>query len=189
MSGSIIEITEQNEEGQEQLLVRSAYLPLLAAVSRGRLRDDPKAKWMVQFHPFVTASIDQVTYRQFNYHLMMSHSTQLARWLHKQLALKYTFASLATPFEMRYSTVKRDSGLLQNYTRDRDAIDALHKAFTELKGHNVLLDLTRQNVIGLRGKLLDAAFILMPSLDFIRDTKASSKRLALATTNGTTKKR
>jgi hypothetical protein len=188
MSGSIIEITEQSEEGQEQLLVRSAYLPLLAAVSRGRLRDDPKAKWMVQFHPFVTASIDQVTYRQFNYHLMMSHSTQLARWLHKQLTLKYTFASLATPFEMRYSTVKRDSGLLQNYTRDRDAIDALHKAFTELKEHKLLLGLTRQNIIGPRGKLRDVAFSLMPSLDFIRDTKASSKRLALATTNGATQK-
>jgi len=189
MSGSIIEIVEQNEERQEQLLVRSTYLPLLAAVSRGRLRNDPKAKWMVQFHPFVTASIDQVTYRQFNYHLMMSHSSQLARWLHKQLALKYTFASLATPFEMRYSTVKRDSGLLQNYMRDRDAIDTLRKAFIELKEHGVLLNFTRQNIIGLRGKLLDAAFTLTPSLDFIRDTKAGSKRLALATTKGTITKR
>ena len=180
LSGSTIELRARIE-GEEQGLTRSTYLPHMAAVTRGRLKDDPKARWVVQFHPLVTASIDQVTYRQFNYHLMMSHSTQLARWLHKQLALKYTFASLATPFKMHYSTIKRDSGLLENYARSRAAIDTLHKAFTELKDNKVLLSLSRENVLGPRGKLLDAIFTLTPSLDFIRDTKAGSKRLALAT--------
>jgi hypothetical protein len=181
MSGSVVEIAERDEQGREQILIRSTYLPLLAAVSRGRLREDPKAKWMVQFHPLVTASIDQVTYRQFNYHLMMSHNTQLARWLHKQLALKYTFASLADSFEMRYSTVKRDSGLLENYTRSRAAVDALHQAFIELQKRNVLLGFSRKNIAGPRGKLLDAVFTLTASMDFIRDTKAGSKRLAIST--------
>jgi hypothetical protein len=184
MSGSVVEISERDEQGREKILIRSTYLPLLAAVSRGHLREDPKAKWIVQFHPLVTASIDQVTYRQFNYHLMMSHSTQLARWLHKQLALKYTFASLAESFEMRYSTVKRDSGLLENYTRSRAAVDALHQALTELQEHNVLLGYTRKNITGPRGKLLDAVFTLTASMDFIRDTKAGSRRLALTTHNG-----
>jgi hypothetical protein len=187
MSGSIVEIAEHDEQGSEQVLIRSAYLPVLAAVSRGRLREDPKAKWMVQFHPLVTGSIDQVTYRQFNYHLMMSHSTQLARWLHKQLVLKYTFASLTAPFEIRFSTVKRDSGLLENYARSRAAIDALHQALTELQEHGLLFGFTRQNVTGPRGKLLDAVFTLTPSMDFIRDTKAGSKRLALASPNGAQK--
>jgi len=180
LSGSTIEIRARDDEGELKGFSRSTYLPHLAAVSRGRLKDDPKAKWMVQFHPLVTGSIDQVTYRQFNYHLMMSHSTQLARWLHKQLVLKYTFASLIAPFEMRYSTVKRDSGLLENYARSRAAIDALHKAFVELRDHNVLLVVSRKNVTGLRGKLLDAVFTLTPSTDFVRDTKAGSKRLALS---------
>jgi hypothetical protein len=183
MHRSNIEIAEQNEQGQEKLLLSSPYLPVLGAVTRGHLRDDPKAKWIVQFHPFVTASIDRVTYRQFNYHLMMSHSSQLARWLHKQLVLKYTFASLANSFEMRYSTVKRDSGLLENYTRSRAAIDALHQALTELQEHNVLLGFTRENITGPRGKLLDAVFTLTASMDFIRDTKAGSSQLATATRN------
>ena len=139
---------------------------------------------MVQFHPLVTGSIDKVTYRQFNYDLMMSHTTQLARWLHKQLALKYTFASLTTPFEMRYTTIKRDSGLLEQYARPRDAIDALSQAFTELKKHGVLLGFDRKDITGLRNKLLDVTFTLTPSFDFVRDTKAGSKRLALATANG-----
>ena len=180
LSGSIIEIASQ--DGGE-LISRSAYLPHLAAVSRTRLRDDPKAKWVVQFHPLVTGSIDKVTYRQYNYHLMMSHSTQLARWLHKQLVLKYTFASLINPFETRYSTIKRDSRLLDGYARQRDAVDVLEAAFEELKAQDVLLSADRQDITSERGKLQDVVFRLVPSIQFVGDTKAGSKRLTNATNN------
>jgi hypothetical protein len=173
LSGSIIEITSDDTG---EVLTRSAYLPILAAVSRKRLRDDPNAKWAVQFHPLVTGSIDKVTYRQFNYHLMMSHSTQLARWLHQQLVLKYTFASHQTPFETRYSTIKRDSGLLDAYSRDRDAVDALDCAFDELHTRGVLLGYDRKDTIGPRKKLLEVVFIVQPSIEFIRETKAANKR-------------
>jgi len=54
-----------------------------------------------------------VTYRQFNYQRLMKCSTQLARWLIGQLVLKYTQAALINSFEMRYSTIKRDSALAQ----------------------------------------------------------------------------
>jgi hypothetical protein len=175
---SNIEIEAAHPDGQPASATTSeSYLPHITVVSRGRLREDPKAKWLVRFHVLVAHSIDQLTYRQFNYHLMMSHSTQLARWLHKQLALKYTFAHYTAPFEMRYNTVKRDSGLLYNYTRERDAIDALHKAFAELKEHKVLMDFARKNTLGPRGKLLDAVFTLTPSFDFVADMKQSNKRL------------
>jgi hypothetical protein len=156
LSKSIIEIRAQGEKGEVQAV--SPYLPSLVAVSKTRLRDDPNAKWAVQFHPFVTGSIDQVTYRQFNYHLMMSHSTQLARWLHKQLALKYTFAELSKPFEMRYSTVKRDSGLLNSYSRERAAIEALQTAFKDLKEREILSSYERRDLTGPRKKLLDVVF-------------------------------
>jgi hypothetical protein len=55
------------------------------------------AKWAVQFHPFVTDSIDKVTYRQFNYALLMSHESKLTRWLHKYVVLKCTGADLVKP--------------------------------------------------------------------------------------------
>jgi hypothetical protein len=175
LSGSMIEITS---EDAGEVLTRSAYLPSLAAVSRKKLRDDPKAKWAVQFHPLVTGSIDKVTYRQFNYHLMMSHSTQLARWLHQQLVLKYTFANHQAPFETRYSTIKRDSGLLDAYSRDRDAVDAVKSAFDELRRRGVLLSYDRKDITGPRKKLADAIFIVQPSFDLIRETKAANKRQA-----------
>jgi len=182
LSGSVIEISTCDAEKGEAK-TRSTYLPSVISVSRARLREDPKAKWAVQFHPFVTGSIDKVTYRQFNYHRMMSHSSQLARWLHKQLVLKYTFASSLHPFEMLYSTVRRDSGMLEGYRRERAAMEALEAAFEELKRREVIFSYTRSNVTGPRGKLLDAAFKITPSLDFIHETKAASKRLTDATSS------
>jgi hypothetical protein len=176
LAKSIIEIRAAGEKGE--LLAISPYLPSLVAVSKNRLKDDPQAKWVVQFHPFVTRSIDQVTYRQFNYDLMMKHSTQLARWLHKQLVLKYTFAELSKPFDMRYSTIKRDSGLLNSYSRERAAIDALETAFEDLKQKDVLLSYERKDLTGPRKKLLDVVFKIWPSIAFVREVKAANKRIA-----------
>ena len=178
LSGAIIEI-ELKEGDKGEALVKSAYLPSMVAVSRKRLRDDPDAKWMVQFHPFVTDSINQVTYRQFNYHLMMGHTTQLARWLHKQLVLKYTFADFSKPFEMRFSTVKRDSGLLGSYSRERAAIEALETSLQDLQAQNILSSYERSNLTGPRKKLLDVVFTIWPSIEFIREAKAANKRLAV----------
>ena len=175
LSGSIIEIDGQNERGEE-LYVKSAYLPSVIAVSRKRLADDPRAKWAVQFHPLVTASIDKLAYRQFNYDKMMRHNTHLARWLHKQLVLKCTGADLVKPFEMRYSTIKRDSGLLNGYTRERAAIEALVAALNDLKERDVLVQYDRKDITGPRKKLLDVVFSIWPSLDFVTEVKAANKR-------------
>jgi hypothetical protein len=176
LSGSIIEIEARDGEKGEAL-VKSPYLPSLVAVSKKRLKDDPDAKWMVQFHPFVTDSINQVTYRQFNYHLMMGHSTQLARWLHKQLVLKYTFADFSKPFDIRYSTVKRDSGLLSSYSRERAAIDALETGFKDLQQQKIIGSYERKDITGPRRKLLDVVFKIWPSMEFIKEAKAANKRL------------
>ncbi len=179
LSGSIIEIRGKNERGEE-MYVKSAYLPAVAAVSQSRLRDDPKAKWVVQFHPLVTASIDKLAYRQFNYGKMMSHSKHLARWLHKNLSLKWTGADLIKSFEIRYSTVKRDSGLLNEYSRERDGVAALVEALNELKDRDILYQYERKDILGPRKKILDAVFLIWPSLDFVSDVKAANKRKLIA---------
>jgi hypothetical protein len=151
----------------------------MLAVSKNKLADDPQAKWIVQFHPLVTQAINALTYRQFNYAQMMSHSIQLARWVHKQLSLKFTFASLTTHFEMRYSTIKRDSALLESYSRTTAAIDALDTAFAELVAGGVLMDFKKNLVTGLRGKIEDVVYILTPSRDFASQMKAANKRQSL----------
>jgi hypothetical protein len=165
-----------------EAVITASCLPSLIAVTRAKLRTDPKSKWQVQFHPLVTASIDRLDYRQHNYQLAMSLNSQLARWLNKQLVLKYTAASYTNPFEMRYSTIKRDSNLL-NYARARDEIADLESAFLELKSRDVLMAVDRADSTGPRGKLLDVIFTLTPSLRFITEVKAANKRLYEARSN------
>ena len=165
LAHSTIEIGAEAGQGGGGFAV-SPYFPWLAAVSRGRLATDPQAKWIVQFHPLVTQAIDALTYRQFGYAQMMGCRTQLARWVYKQLSLKFTFASMATTFELRYSTVKRDSALLEGYGRGRKAVEVLDAALAELQAAGVLAHVTKRTLQGLRGKLEDVAYTLSPSAEF-----------------------
>jgi hypothetical protein len=102
-----------------------------------------------------------------------------AAGLHKQLVLKFTFADLTTPFEMRYSTIKRDSGLLSSYLRERAAIEALETSFKDLQEQNIISSYERKDLTGPRKKLLDVVFKIWPSLDFIKEAKAANKRLSI----------
>jgi hypothetical protein len=179
LARSTIEIITKDGLNGEGFTI-SGYFSGLAAVSRNKLAADPDAKWIVQFHPLVTQAIDTLTYRQFNYAQMMSHQTQLARWLHKQLSLKFTFASLTSTFDIRYSTIKRDSALLNSYSRERDAIAALDAAWNELKTSGVLMKIEKKEVRGSRNKLEDVNYTLTASLDFVAEMKAANKRENLA---------
>jgi hypothetical protein len=86
LAGSNIEIELPDGRG----FAKSNYLPSLAVVSRKEWQEDPEARWVAHFHPLVTQSIAAVSYRQYNYHIMMSHKTQLSRWLHKILSHNYS---------------------------------------------------------------------------------------------------
>jgi hypothetical protein len=163
-------------EGKGEVLVASNYLPAMAAVSRERLDEDPEARWVVQFHPLVSRSINQLAYRQFNYAVMMALPTQLSRWLHKQLSIKFTFASMVgNPFEMHYSTIKRDSNLL-NRGRERDNRADVDNAFAELVKNGVLREVQKRDLIEGKGKIADVVYLLYPSIEFVKEAKAANKR-------------
>jgi hypothetical protein len=169
-------------EGKGEAFVGSSYLPTLAGVSQKQLADDPNAKWVAQFHPLVAQCIDSLTYRQFNYQTMMALPTQLARWIHKLLSIKFTFASMVgNGFELRYSTIKRDSNLL-NQAQERNNRCEVDRALALLVEHKVLRDVQKRSVSneneGLRGRrrISDVIYQLYPAQEFIREMKAANKR-------------
>jgi len=162
---------------------KSLYLNNLFRVSKGRLAEDPEAKWFVDFHPFASRALDELTYRQFNYARLMSHKSQLARWLNKVLSLKYLNASFLHPFEMRFSTIMRDSGLLNGYAVLRLAVAAVDAAFEELQTCQPPLlgrKPEKKLIEGKRGKILDVIYTLHPSRELMAEVKAASKRQTLA---------
>ena len=155
---------------------RSTFIANLAGVKREDLDLNPNARWYVEFHPFVTASIDKIAYRQFNYHRWMQCRGQLGRWLISQLVLKYTQAAQATSFTMKYSTIKRDSGLLDGYKLPRQAVAALDEAWEELKEREVLASYTKAEERGARAKLIDVSYTLLPTRTFSTEQRAANKR-------------
>jgi hypothetical protein len=175
MTKCIMDIAWKDERGNTGF-IRSAFVPSLATVNKSRLKDDPKAKWVAHFHPFVTGSIDNITYRQYNWRLGMKLKTPLARWLQKYIAIKYTFANSANPFEMHYQTVKEKSLLFTEYTRERNGIAALVDALTELKNQGILSSFDRRDVKGPRNKIQDVVFTIWPSFDFVKEVKAANRR-------------
>ncbi|MFZ4701856.1 MAG: replication protein, partial [Candidatus Methylumidiphilus sp.] len=95
-----------------------------------------------------------LAYRQHNYKLMMELSSQLCRWLHKYICIKFTQASLmGSPFEIHYKTIKRDSGLLAR-KRERTNFTDIEEALDELKEKCVICEWTKTEVFGIRGKRL-----------------------------------
>ena len=176
LNSSQIKIYKEDAKKKETGLVSSNYLPVLAAVTRDHYLADSSSKWMIHFHPFVTQGILMLAYRQYNYKLMMGLSSQLCRWIHKYICIKFTQASLiGSPFEIHYKTIKRDSGLLAR-KRERANFTDIEEALNELKAKGVLSEWTKAEVLGTRGKKLDTIYRLSPSIEFIRETKAANKR-------------
>lgn len=178
LARSTIEIQQEGDD--DTRFATSPYLPLLVGVTRKHLEADPQAKWMVQFHPLVTHGIDQLQYRQYNFRQVMSHPTYLARWIHKQLQLKFTFAAHGTTFEMHYATIKRESGALSGYSTERHAVKAVDEAFEHLSKQKVLMQFDKLEQRGARNKLQNVIYTLYPHPDFIAEVRAANKRLQLA---------
>lgn len=182
MARSVI-ITSMVDGKEGEFTSNSLYLNNLFRVTKGRLAEDREAKWFADFHPFASRALDELTYRQFNYVRLMSHKSQLARWLNKVLSLKYLNASFLHPFEMRLSTIIRDSGLLNGYGRFRAAVEAVDSTFAELQTcQPPLLGSKPEKKLleGKRGKILDVVYTLRPSREFMMEVKAASKRQSLA---------
>lgn len=175
LSLSSIEIIAKGADGEEGF-ARATYLTALAGVSRSDYEADREARWLAQFHPLVTRSIDEVTYRQFNYHRLMKCDAQLTRWLLCQLVLKYKQASMTDAFDMRFSTIKRDSALLNGYGRVRDAVAALDDAWEELKALGALRSIGKREHRGSRNKIEDVTYTIWAASDFAVEQKAANRR-------------
>ena len=173
--GNLATISVQKADGTG--VMQASIFPLLLIVSREEWLKQPKqARCYVQFNPLVTASIDRLTYRQFDYMTYMSYKHRLSRWLHKRLSHNYTQAGLLHPYTIRMSTILRDSGVPQK-ERGHDNAREIEKTLKELQSKRVLMAFDKETVRGLRHKIMDIKYTLRPDLDFVSEAKKANARV------------
>lgn len=145
-------------------------------VTRDNYRSDSTLTWIARLPALISKSVNELTYRQFNYGVLMSLSSQLSRWLHKRLSHNYINASHLDPYEVLFSSIQRDSGLL-TYARTNDNLRALEDALNELVAKSVLLRWERTDERRKGRKIVDIKYRLNAHSNFIGDVKAANARL------------
>lgn len=177
LSKTVLDVTIEGR-GSKKTVYTNPILNDLTRVSRAEWLEDPKAMWSARLPGLVSASIAALSYRQFNYAILMDLDAPLARWLHKRLSHEYTNAHLMHPYRILFSTVGRDSGLLHN-CRPSANLKAVEKALDELVAHRVLLSWTAERRMQ-KSAILDVLFTLTPHMDFVGEIKAANARSAEA---------
>jgi hypothetical protein len=156
--------------------LNSTVFPVSLLAKRQQWLENPTASHCyVQFNPLVTASIDKLTYRQFNYCTFMSLRGSLSQWLHRRLSHVYTHASPFNPYRIRLSTIVRDSGMV-NTARMADDAKQVRLALRELVEKGVLMQFEEEAQRGKRRMLIDVMFTFLPAGDFVMEMKRANKR-------------
>lgn len=173
LSKTVLDVTIEGR-GAKKIVYTNPILNDLTRVTRAELREDPKAMWTARLPALISTSINALSYRQFNYAILMDLKSPLARWLHKRLSHEYTNAHLSHPYSILFSTIARDSGLLHN-CRPSANLQTVERALDELKERRVLWTYSaeRRNE---KTAILDVLFTLTPHSDFVDDIKAANAR-------------
>jgi hypothetical protein len=136
-----------------------------------------KSKAFVRFNSLVSESIKTGAYRQLDYDKAMSYTSVIARQLHKRMSHHYTQASITTRYSIMLSTIIRDFGLSE-YERPSQNLNQIVKAIEEMKAKDVVLiyDIQKITDPNNRNKLIEAKFILTPSINFANEIKKANAR-------------
>ncbi len=147
----------------------------LTRVNRQTYLDDASVMWVARLPALISKSVNDLSYRQFNYGTFMALSSQLARWLHKRLSHQYVNAGFMHDYGVLFSTISRDSGLLaaNRITKNRASLES---ALDELKACEVLMDWTCEVRRGAHNRIDDVLYTLKAHQTFIRDVKSANAR-------------
>jgi hypothetical protein len=162
-------------EDDARPIYMNSILSDVTQVTREEYLNDGSSMSWARLPALISKSINDLTYRQFNYGKLMELKSQLARWLHKHLSHIYTNASLAHPYEVMFSTIQKNSGLLA-YVRTQQNVKELEKGLDELKAKGILADWMKEERRGDKNKIHDIKYTFIPSGPFVSDVKAANAR-------------
>lgn len=181
LSSSLSDLSWTDQSGQKRSCKSSIFInrrwisPKSVPISYKGKKD----LYCVTFHPLVTKSIVDKTFRQFNYERHMSLQDFCARWIHKRMSHNFTWANfnLTTPYHLGMYTIIKGSGMKQ-YTSVYNNIYRIDKAIEELKKHNIVdskRTWTDKKTKGPRSKkVVDAVYNIFPTESFAKEQIAAN---------------
>ena len=86
-------------------------------------------------------------------------------------------AGLLNPYHILLSSVKRDSGLLNNARVSQD-IKYLERTFEDLSEKSIIYGFTKEIRRGPQNRIDDVLYTLTPSINFVGEMKKANKRLS-----------
>jgi hypothetical protein len=166
--------SQQHVTSAKRLVYTNPILSEVTGVTRLDYLQDPKAMWLAKLPSLISKSVNELSYRQFNYGTLMSLSSQLARWFHKRLSHQYTQASITDPYHIKYSSIRRDSGLL-HHSRQSVHIKQIDAALNELIDKRVLLSFKKD--VRKKGRAVtEIVYTMLPTSTFQEEIKTANAR-------------
>jgi hypothetical protein len=132
----------------------------------------------VRFSALVTKSIDENTFRLYDYQKVMSYKNVIARQLHKRISHHFTQANFAQSYDIMLTTLLRDFGLKPAASLHSNLED-VKEALEEMKSRGTImsysvgeptLDAERRN------KLLNVKFSISPSVQFLNEIRKGNEK-------------
>lgn len=129
-----------------------------------------KTKCFVRFNPLVTKSIRDKSFRRFNYKKNFELVSIIARQLHKRMSHHFLQASITRTYEMKLTTMLRDSGIARQRSLS-DNIRDLEIGLKELKAKEIILSYEIKKILDAkrRNKLEDALITIIAHPKFIAE--------------------
>ena len=169
MSSCVLTLSKDGKE-----VWKGSILQDLVTVGREEYMSDNNALHVARLPLFISQAINRLDYRQYNYHHYLECNEQLARWLYKQLIHRYRQASDSNTYHFLYSTLARNSALLQQ-KRPVDNRRKVISALEELKRCKILRSYqARMEKDG--SKIMDVKYTIKPTMQFIEEQKAANRR-------------
>lgn len=158
--------------GGKKAAFKGSIIPEMMEVGRAEYMADPKARWRARLPSIYSSAINSLEFRQFNYATLMSMSSQLAKWMQKRLVQRYTNAEITRPYTIKYSTIKRDSGMLTHSREGRNK-ETVIACLNDLQAQDVVMFYKVQEA---KNDPRDPLYTLTPTGAFVAETKATNKR-------------
>lgn len=172
LSLTVIELEMAGDS--KNLEYTSPILTDMSRTTKAKFLADPKSMWAARLPGLISKSVNELSYRQFNYGTLMSLSTQLSRWLHKRMSHQYTQANIMDPYRLSFNSIQRDSGLL-HHSRTSSNVQLLENALDDLRSANVLMSFEKKEN-RQRRKIIDIIYTLRPTPEFVEETKRANAR-------------